>query len=86
MMQNVQTLVIIWVNVAFHHAQMVFKSKDDVTFPLTLHHSLTPYRNCFPQGDGRYIDDHHDQMSFLNAMNAACQDISAEHCQGWIRH
>ncbi len=27
-----------------------------------------------------------DQMSLLDAMDAACQDITAELCQGWIRH
>ncbi len=25
-------------------------------------------------------------MSLLDVMAAACQDITAEHCQGWIRH
>ncbi len=27
-----------------------------------------------------------DQMSLLDAMAAACQDITTEHCQGWLRH
>ncbi len=31
-------------------------------------------------------DQSHDQMSFSDAMNAGCLDISAEDCQGWIRH
>ncbi len=25
-------------------------------------------------------------MSLLDAMNAACEDITADHCRGWVRH
>jgi len=33
-----------------------------------------------------YYHHPHDQISLLDAMNARRQDISAENCQGWIRH
>ncbi len=26
-----------------------------------------------------------DQMSLLDAMNAACEDITADHYRGWVR-
>ncbi len=25
-------------------------------------------------------------MYLLDAMNAACEDITADHCRGWVRH
>ncbi len=25
-------------------------------------------------------------MSLLDAMNAACEDVTADHCRGWVRH
>ncbi len=25
-------------------------------------------------------------MSLLDALNAACEDITADHCRGWVRH
>ncbi len=34
-----------------------------------------------------YVDHRpQDQMSMLDAMNAACEDITADHCRGWVRH
>ena len=33
-----------------------------------------------------YDHNPHTQMSLLDAMNAACEDTSAEDCEAWIRH
>ncbi len=27
-----------------------------------------------------------DQMSLLDAVNAECEDITADHCREWVRH
>ncbi|KAI2661539.1 Ribosome maturation factor RimP [Labeo rohita] len=48
---------------------------------------LNPIEEFFSAWRWKVFDHRpHDQMSLLDAMDAACQDITAEHCQGWIRH
>ncbi len=64
-------------------------SQDDVTFPSTLlaiPHShrgklfLMEVEGLWPPTSWS------NEMSLLDAMSAECLDISAEDCQGWIRH
>ena len=47
-------------------------------------HSLTTLRNFSQHGDGKYMIA--SQMTLLAAMDAACDDITADACRGWIRH
>lgn len=61
------------------HRVVCSPSQEDVNFPPTLLSSSQHHR-------GVYGHHPHDQMSLLDAMNAGFQDISAEDCQGWIRH
>ncbi len=38
-------------------------------------------------GEHIYVDHRpQDQMSLLDATNAACEDITADHYRGWVRH
>lgn len=84
--------VIIWDNVAFHHSRAVTGWFD--AHPRMMFHFLAPYspflnpiEEFFSAWRWKVFDHRpHDQMSLLDAMDAACQDITAEHCQGWIRH
>ncbi len=48
---------------------------------------FNPIEEFFSAWRWKVVDRHpQDQMSLLDAMDAASQDITAEHCQGWIRH
>ncbi len=48
---------------------------------------LNPIEEFFSAWRWKVFDHRpQDQMSLLDAMDATCQDITAEHCQGWIRH
>ncbi|KAI2649092.1 Insertion element IS630 uncharacterized 39 kDa protein [Labeo rohita] len=84
--------VITWDNVAFHHSRAVTAWFD--AHPRMMSHFLAPYspflnpiEEFFSAWRWKVFDHRpHDQMSLLDAMDAACQDITAEHCQGWIRH
>ncbi len=45
-----------------------------------------PQHNHYIFGEWRWkVYDHRaqDQMFLLDAMNAACEDITADHCRGW---
>ncbi|RXN26514.1 hypothetical protein ROHU_036474 [Labeo rohita] len=84
--------VITWDNVAFHHSRAVTAWFD--AHPRMMSHFLAPYspflnpiEEFFSAWRWKVFDHRpHDQMSLLDAMDAACKDITAEHCQGWIRH
>ena len=91
--QNLKTFVIVWDNVAFHHARALtewFEAR-----PPNIPVSLPPYSAFLNPIEEEFFSswrwkvyDHrsHEQISLLNAMNTARQEISAEDCQGWIRH
>lgn len=50
-------------------------------------HSLTPLRIFFSTWRCKVYDHQsHTQMTLLAAMDAACNDITADTCRGWIRH
>ena len=50
----------------------------------------TPLKTFFSAGGGRFMTTIHILISYslslLDAMNAGCEDTSAEDCQAWIRH
>ena len=81
--------VIVWDNVRFHHAQMVqawFQAHPQFTtlyYPHTLL-SLTRLRNFWRWKV--YEMRPHEQATHLQAMDDACNDITADQCQAWIRH
>ncbi len=79
--------VITWNNVAFHHSRAVTDWYD--THPRMMSIFLAPYSTFFSLIEEFFSTWRwkvFDQMSLLDVMDAACQDITAEHCQGWIRH
>ncbi|KAJ8268719.1 hypothetical protein COCON_G00113260 [Conger conger] len=84
--------MITWDNVAFHHSRAVTAWFDAHPRMLSLY--LTPYSSFLNPTEEIFsawrskVFNHlpHDQMSLLDAIDAACQYITAEHCQGWIRH
>ncbi|XP_042589280.1 uncharacterized protein LOC122138774 [Cyprinus carpio] len=55
---------------------------DNVRF----HHAhVVQAWNFSPHGDGRLMHPH-EQVTLLQAMDDACNDITADQCQAWIRH
>ena len=48
---------------------------------------LNPIEELFSAWRWKVLDHRpHHQMSLLDAMDAANQDTTAEHCEGWMRH
>ena len=85
---EVRHFVIICDNVAFHHSRAVNRVVCNYhadTVPASI---LTiPQPHFFSAWRGNIYDHNpHTQMSLLDAMNAGCEDTSAEECQAWIRH
>ncbi len=84
--------VITWDNVAFHHSRAVTAWFDAHPRMLSLFIAryspfLNPIEEFFSAWRWKVFDHRpQDQMSLLDAMDAASQDITAEHCQGWIWH
>lgn len=84
--------VIVWDNVAFHHSRQVtewFATHLRVMMQFLPPYSpfLNPIEEFFSSWRWKVYDHRpHDQMSLLNAMNAGCLAITAEDCQGWMRH
>ena len=89
---HLSTYVITWDNVAFHHSRAVTAWFDAHPRMMSLFLApyspfLNPIEDFFSAWRWKIFDHRpHYQMSLLDAMDAACQDITAEHCQGWIRH
>ena len=86
------TYVIVWDNVIFHHTQMVqawFQAHPQFT---TLHLPpyspfLNPIEEFFSTWRWKVYDRRpHEQATLLQAMDNACNDITADQCQAWIRH
>ncbi len=74
--------VITWNNVAFHHSRAVTDWFD--THPRMMFIFLAPYStflNPIEEFFSTWRWKVFDQMSLLDAMDAACQDITAEHCR-----
>ncbi|KAL0154153.1 hypothetical protein M9458_050612 [Cirrhinus mrigala] len=86
------TYVIVWDNVQFHHSRMVqawFQAHPQF---LALHLPpyspfLNPIEEFFSTWRWKVYDRHpHEQVTLLQAMDDACNDIIADQCQAWIRH
>jgi len=90
--RNPPTFIIVWDNVAFHLSRAVtewFAAHPRMVSLFLPPYSpfLNPTEEFFSLWRWKVYDHHpHDQMSLLDAMDDGCQDISAEDCQGWIRH
>lgn len=84
--------VVVCDNVRFHHSDVVrqwFAAHDRILVEYLPPYSpfLNPIEEFFSSWRWKVYDRHpHTQMALLVAMNAACDDITAESCRGWIRH
>ncbi len=84
--------VVVCDNVRFHHADVVrqwFAAHDRMLVEYLPPYSpfLNPIEDFFSSWRWKVYDRHpHTQMALLVAMDAACDDITAESCRGWIRH
>ena len=81
-----------WDNVCFPHSHLVrqwFAAHDRmlVEYLPTYSPFLNPIEKIFSAWRWKVYDRHlHVQMALLAAMDAACDNITAESCRGWIRH
>lgn len=86
------TYVIVWDNVRFHHAHVVqawFQAHAQFTILYLPPYSpfLNPIEEFFSAWRWKVHDRHpHEQVTLLQAMDDACNDITADQCQAWIRH
>ncbi|XP_019213039.2 uncharacterized protein LOC109201840 [Oreochromis niloticus] len=84
--------VVVWDNVRFHHSHQVrewFAAHDRILVEYLPPYSpfLNPIEEFFSAWRWKVYDRHpHEQMALLAAMDAACDDITAGSCRGWIRH
>ena len=81
--------VTVWDNVSFPRTNIVGEVfccawKDNNGVPSTI--LPVPESDFFQHGGGIYDYRTQDQMSLLDAMNTACEDITGDHCRGWLRH
>ncbi len=86
------TYVIVWDNVRFHHAHVVqawFQAHAQFTTLYLPPYSpfLNPIEEFFSAWRRKVHDRHpHEQVTLLQAMDDACNYITADQCQAWIRH
>ncbi|XP_032877765.1 uncharacterized protein LOC116973630 [Amblyraja radiata] len=84
--------VIVWDNVRFHHAHLVqawFQAHPQFLTVYLPPYSpfLNPIEEIFSTWRWKVYDRHpHQQVTLLQAMDNACDDITADQCQAWIRH
>ncbi|XP_059404951.1 uncharacterized protein LOC132140157 [Carassius carassius] len=84
--------VVVWDNVSFHRTNSVrdwFAAHERITVEFLPPYSpfLNPIEEFFSAWRWKVYDHRpQNQMSLLDAMNAACEDITADHCRGWVRH
>uniref|UniRef100_A0A1A8VF77 DDE superfamily endonuclease n=1 Tax=Nothobranchius furzeri TaxID=105023 RepID=A0A1A8VF77_NOTFU len=84
--------VVVWDNVSFHHSAVVrqwFAAHGRMLMEFLPPYTpfLNPTEEFFSSWRWKVYDRHpHTQMALLAAMDAACDDITAESCRGWIRH
>ncbi len=82
----------VWDNVSFHRTNIVrdwFAAHERITVELLSPYSpfLNPIEEYFSAWRWKVYDHRpQDQMSLLDAMNAACEDITADHCRGLVRY
>lgn len=84
--------VVVWDNVRFHHSHLVtqwFAAQQRMLVEYLPPYSpfLNPIEEFFSAWRWKVYDRcPHTQMALLAAMDAACDDIAADSCRGWIRH
>ncbi len=84
--------VVVCNNERFHYSDVVrqgFAAHDRMLVEYLPPYSpfLNPIEEFFSSWRWKVYDWHpHTQMALLVAMDAACDDITAESCRGWIRH
>ncbi|XP_044066956.1 uncharacterized protein LOC122883003 isoform X2 [Siniperca chuatsi] len=84
--------VIVWDNVSFHRFNIIrqwFAAHDRMLMEFLPPYSpfLNPIEEFFSAWRWKVYDRQpHTQMTLLAAMDAACDDITADACRGWIRH
>jgi hypothetical protein len=80
---NMRTFVIAWDNGLFHHSHAItnwFAAHPRID-------ACAPFEDFVSAWRWKVYDHQpHDPMSLLDTMDAGFRDISAEDCQGWIRH
>ncbi|XP_060756584.1 uncharacterized protein LOC132867621 [Neoarius graeffei] len=89
---HLSQFVIVWDNVSFHRGPLIRAWFD--THPRMRNVFLPPYlpflnpiEEFFSAWRWRVYERHiGDQRSLLNAMDAACDDITGDQCRGWLRH
>lgn len=84
--------VIVWDNVSFHRTNIVrewFAALERITMDFLPPSSQFLYRteSFFSARRWKVYDyQAQDQMSLLDAVNDACEDITCDQCRGWLRH
>ncbi|KAL6477133.1 hypothetical protein MHYP_G00156320 [Metynnis hypsauchen] len=90
--EDLPKYVVIWDNVSFHHSNTIrqwFANHHRKLMEFLPPYSpfLNPIEEFFSAWRWKVYDHQpHTQMSLLTAMDAACEDITADACRGWIRH
>lgn len=92
MQEDLPAYVVIWDNVSFHHSNTIrqwFANHHRMLMEFLPPYSpfLNPIEEFFSAWRWKVYDHQpHTQMNLLTAMDAACEDITADACRGWIRH
>ncbi len=83
--------VVVWDNASFHRTNIVkdwFAALERMTVEFLPSYSpfLNPIEEFFSAWTWKVYDLRPQvQMSLLIGMDAACEDITADHCRGWVR-
>ncbi len=86
---HLSNYVVVWDNVSFHRTNIVrdwFAAHERITVEFLPPYSpfINPIEEFFSVWRWKVYDHRpQDQMSLLGAMNAVCEDISADHRRGW---
>lgn len=84
--------VVIWDNISFHRSNRIRQwlaahNRIQMEFLPLYSPFLDPIEKFFSAWRWKVYDRHsHNQFILLAAMDAPCDDITADHCRGWIRH
>ncbi len=85
---HLSNYVVVWDNVSFHRTNIVrdwFAAHERITVEFLPPYSpfINPIEEFFSVWRKVCDNRPQDQMSLLGAMNAVCEDITADHCRGW---
>ena len=89
---HLPTFVIVWDNVSFHRGPLIrawFTAHPRMLMVLLSPYSpfLNPIEEFFSAWRWRVYEHRAlNQRSLLQAMDAACVDVTADQCRGWLRH